>query len=55
MCGKRRENWVGQQDEVSRHDLETGKMLGLMGEEVQLGKLRTGHRDTSIGALICHF
>jgi hypothetical protein len=28
---KRRENWMGQQDVVSRFYLETGKMLQLMG------------------------
>jgi hypothetical protein len=51
MCGKKRENWMGQQDVVSRPDLETVKMLKLMGEEEQLGKLWTGHMDTSIGTL----
>jgi hypothetical protein len=51
MCEKKREKWMGQQDVVSRPDLETGKMLKLMGEEEQLGKLRTGHRATSIGTL----
>jgi hypothetical protein len=52
MCGKRTENWVGQQDVVSRLYLETVKMLLKMGEEEQF---RTGHRDTSLGALISHF
>jgi hypothetical protein len=51
MCGKKREKWMCQQDVVSRPDLKTGKMLKLMGEEEQLGKLRTGHIDMSIGTL----
>jgi hypothetical protein len=51
MCGKKREKWMGQQDVVSRPDLETGKMLKLMGEEEQLVMLSTGHMDTSLGTL----